>query len=189
MQMDQIANSFLSNSCAPEVCYVIVSADGGASYVGTTNCIERRLRQHNGYGGARYTRGRRPWRLLCCVDGFVSRAQCLSFEWHVKHVRGVSLTLNTQKTKRTAATRCNVQHRRAQQLHIAEQQGRWWQRHPPRPAAALRVRWFNDIIPNAQAPPLPEKHFNELDDQLVPALLTPANSHAISQKPSSPSTL
>ena len=45
--------------------YLLECADG-TLYCGITNNMDRRLSQHNGQipGGARYTRGRRPLRLL-----------------------------------------------------------------------------------------------------------------------------
>ncbi len=45
--------------------YILRCADGSL-YTGITTDLERRLREHNGElpGGARYTRGRRPVRLL-----------------------------------------------------------------------------------------------------------------------------
>lgn len=45
--------------------YLLECADG-TLYCGVTNNMDRRLDQHNGQipGGARYTRGRRPVRLL-----------------------------------------------------------------------------------------------------------------------------
>ena len=47
--------------------YLLECADG-TLYCGSSTNPERRLAQHNGLsrGGARYTRGRRPVRLLAC---------------------------------------------------------------------------------------------------------------------------
>ena len=46
------------------VCYILKS--GNRTYNGSTNNMRRRLRQHNGEikGGAKYTRGRRPCRII-----------------------------------------------------------------------------------------------------------------------------
>lgn len=45
--------------------YILKCADG-TFYIGKTTDIKRRLRQHNGeiVGGAKYTRGRRPVKLV-----------------------------------------------------------------------------------------------------------------------------
>jgi putative endonuclease len=44
-------------------CYILACSDG-TYYTGWTTDPERRLRQHNRGAGARYTRGRRPVRLV-----------------------------------------------------------------------------------------------------------------------------
>ena len=43
-------------------CYLLRCADGSL-YTGVTTDVERRLREHNGTGGARYTSSRRPVQL------------------------------------------------------------------------------------------------------------------------------
>lgn len=57
--------------------YLLCCADG-TLYTGIARDVQRRLRQHNGElaGGARYTRGRRPVKLLWVEDcGGRSEAQ------------------------------------------------------------------------------------------------------------------
>lgn len=58
------------------------------SYVGVTNSLPRRLRQHNGElkGGARYTHAHRPWRFLA-IFVVANRHDALSIEWKIKHCR------------------------------------------------------------------------------------------------------
>lgn len=41
----------------------IVECSDGTLYTGWTNCIERRLKEHNSGKGAKFTRSRRPVRL------------------------------------------------------------------------------------------------------------------------------
>ena len=54
-----------SANTATWLVYLLECADG-TLYCGVTNNMDRRISQHNGQipGGARYTRGRRPVRLL-----------------------------------------------------------------------------------------------------------------------------
>jgi len=56
------------------------------SYVGVTNSLPRRLRQHNGevVGGARYTQANRPWAFFA-VFVVGNRHDALSIEWKIKH--------------------------------------------------------------------------------------------------------
>jgi putative endonuclease len=52
------------------VCYLVCCADG-TFYCGITNNLEKRLAAHNAGEAAKYTRGRRPVRLMhfeYCVD-------------------------------------------------------------------------------------------------------------------------
>jgi predicted GIY-YIG superfamily endonuclease len=45
------------------------------------------MRQHNGEitGGAKYTRGGRPWRLVAHITGFKTKTHALQMEWAIKH--------------------------------------------------------------------------------------------------------
>ena len=74
------------------LCYVIESANKRCTYVGITNNLQRRLRQHNGdlAGGAKYTSrdGLRPWSLVMTISGFQSHKEALQFEWAYHHTKG-----------------------------------------------------------------------------------------------------
>lgn len=67
--------------------YIISSLSQTRTYIGYTNDIVRRLRQHNGeiLGGAKHTRKNRPWKLVCYIKGFKSHKEALSFEWYLSH--------------------------------------------------------------------------------------------------------
>lgn len=69
--------------------YALISATRKYTYIGKTNNLVRRLRQHNGLicGGAKYTRKGRPWSVYLFVSGFQSTSQALCFEWAWKHNR------------------------------------------------------------------------------------------------------
>jgi len=67
--------------------YVLQSqANKKKSYVGVTNKMARRLRQHNGEitGGAKFTRSNRPW-VIVAQFKCEARSRALSLEWNVKH--------------------------------------------------------------------------------------------------------
>lgn len=78
--------------------YLLECADG-TYYCGVTNCLDRRLAQHNGLrpGGAKYTRPRRPVTLLAfriCPD---KRSAC-RLEYAVKAApRGKKLDILLSK--------------------------------------------------------------------------------------------
>jgi predicted GIY-YIG superfamily endonuclease len=70
-------------------CYALISDCGRYTYIGKTNDLHRRLRQHNGEisGGARYTRRGRPWRHFVIVSGFPTNSMACCFEWAWKKKR------------------------------------------------------------------------------------------------------
>ena len=73
------------------LCYLI--GNGRYTYVGITNNLTRRLRQHNKelVGGARYTTMRynpaSPWRPVALIVNIEHHSDALSVEWHVKRRR------------------------------------------------------------------------------------------------------
>lgn len=65
--------------------YLIVN--GSYTYVGITNDLKKRIRQHNGEikGGAKYTKDRGPgWNYALIVSG-LTKSSAYSFEYKVKH--------------------------------------------------------------------------------------------------------
>jgi predicted GIY-YIG superfamily endonuclease len=71
------------------VCYLLFSPTTQRVYTGITNCLSRRMRQHNGAlaGGSRYTSRHRPWKLVCYITGFCSHREVLRYEWRCKRAR------------------------------------------------------------------------------------------------------
>jgi putative endonuclease len=69
--------------------YVLVSEHGDRTYVGITTDPTRRLGQHNGLqpGGARSTRGGRPWTLAVELGPYVDRGTALRLERLLKRRR------------------------------------------------------------------------------------------------------
>lgn len=67
-------------------CYLLESQNKvyrNATYIGFTNNVLRRLRQHNGLmkSGAKRTSFKRPWQIVCTVYGFPTKIAALQFEW------------------------------------------------------------------------------------------------------------
>ena len=59
------------------------------TYIGITNNITRRIKQHNGIctGGAKYTSACRPWKVYGYVRGFgEDKSLVLKFEWRWKYL-------------------------------------------------------------------------------------------------------
>ena len=72
------------------------------TYVGWSNDVVRRLKQHNSGKGARTTRGR-TWVLLHS-EWFASKREAMSREWHLKRERAFRKKL-AQSIKRIARAR------------------------------------------------------------------------------------
>jgi predicted GIY-YIG superfamily endonuclease len=86
----------MSPSQAPYFAYLLNSPSSGRTYTGITTDLPRRLRQHNGTlaGGAKATRGNRPWVCVATVDGFATKGAALRFEsaWKRQRVRNRTMT-------------------------------------------------------------------------------------------------
>lgn len=70
--------------------YLLVSGRSGATYVGVSTDAERRLAQHNGErpGGAKCTRGGRPWTIERVWGPYPDRSAAQRAEHEVKRLRG-----------------------------------------------------------------------------------------------------
>jgi len=71
-------------------CYILYSINEkylNNTYIGKTNDLTRRLRQHNGEiaGGARATKAKQPHNFLCIISGFETENLALKYEWNFKH--------------------------------------------------------------------------------------------------------
>ncbi|AUF82199.1 GIY-YIG nuclease superfamily protein [Tetraselmis virus 1] len=62
----------------------------GRTYIGKTNDLERRLRQHNKeiVGGARATANGSDWKPVMVLSGFDTDSEALQAEWRMKHPDG-----------------------------------------------------------------------------------------------------
>ena len=68
--------------------YVLRSLTRAVTYVGITKDVEQRLSQHNGLvpGGAKSTRGHRPWSLEVTLGPFGTRGYAQSVEYRIKQL-------------------------------------------------------------------------------------------------------
>ena len=67
-------------------CYILTSLHEkylNGTYIGFTDDPLHRIRQHNGEikGGAKFTKRRRPWKLVLVVSNFPNKIAALKFEW------------------------------------------------------------------------------------------------------------
>ncbi len=88
----------------PFFVYLLVSVHHPhQTYIGKTNDLKRRLRQHNGEiaGGAKRTRKYAPWKMVYAVHGFRSEKQALRFEWMWQHPYKSRYTRDTCRALQT----------------------------------------------------------------------------------------
>lgn len=128
------------------VCYTLLSADRRCTYVGITNCMERRLRQHNGElaGGAKSTTRctrRQPWVVACTVTGFRTKIEALQFEWCLHNMRHI--------TTRGLTGRCH-------KLVHACNKVRWTSRAPLACDVPLTIHVQTDDMNMSLLTPLPD---------------------------------
>ena len=63
----------------------IVECSDGTLYTGWTNNLEKRLEAHNAGKGAKYTKTRRPVKLVY-QEQFETKEEALSREYHIKQL-------------------------------------------------------------------------------------------------------
>jgi putative endonuclease len=80
--------------------YVLLNR-AGLAYTGCTTNIERRLEEHNAGKGAKFTKGRGPWR-VARVESFATRGEAQSREAAIKKDRKFK---NALKAKNARASR------------------------------------------------------------------------------------
>ena len=77
----------------PWIVYIIECSTDGSLYTGITNNIEKRLLAHNNGTASKYTRSRRPVRLLKTFE-VGNKSEALKLEYRIKKMsRGGKLEL------------------------------------------------------------------------------------------------
>ena len=66
-------------------CYLLIS--GKKTYIGITNNLKKRIKNHNGKNGAKSTRGMKTWTYHTIVGKFNSRGSAQRFEYYWKHIK------------------------------------------------------------------------------------------------------
>ena len=64
--------------------YILECSDG-SYYCGWTNNIDKRIESHNAGTGSKYTRNRRPVKLIY-LEEFATKEEAMSREWHIKQL-------------------------------------------------------------------------------------------------------
>lgn len=65
--------------------YIVRCSKDNSLYTGTTNNLERRIKQHNDGTGAKYTKGRRPVTLVKYFK-VESQSEALKLEYKIKQL-------------------------------------------------------------------------------------------------------
>ena len=83
---------------------MLVSEASGATYVGVSIDPARRLAQHNGLtpGGAKSTRGARPWSIGATFGPYALRGEAQQVEHRVKRLRGRARLEFAEESPRTS---------------------------------------------------------------------------------------
>lgn len=69
----------------------IVECITGQYYTGYTTDIDRRIREHNSGVGAKYTKYRRPVKLVYCKE-FNSKSEAMKYECYIKSLTRLQKT-------------------------------------------------------------------------------------------------
>lgn len=87
-KLKKVIQKATAHSQGDHVCYLLQSrSKPSCSYIGYTNNLNRRIRQHNKEikRGAKATSSKGPWNVVAWIDGFATRVQALQFEWAWKN--------------------------------------------------------------------------------------------------------
>ena len=63
----------------------IVKCSDGSLYTGWTNNLEKRIKDHNAWRGAKYTKTRRP-DVLVYKEEFPTKQEAMKREWEIKRL-------------------------------------------------------------------------------------------------------
>ena len=77
---EKVWHLYILGSCNPD--------HKNSTYIGITNDIEKRLRQHNKEikGGAKCTKSKGPWQHILYMTGFSDKVSVMQAEWKLKNM-------------------------------------------------------------------------------------------------------
>ena len=105
--------------------YILECSDG-SFYTGWTNNLERRVKAHNAGKGAKYTKSRKPVKLVY-FETFLTKQEAMRREWEIKQLSRVEKWKLIQAKKqikiqnRTATNRHNGMRKRAVCFFVSKQ--------------------------------------------------------------------
>jgi predicted GIY-YIG superfamily endonuclease len=69
-------------------CYLLYSETKNKTYIGYTNDLQRRIKQHNGIlsGGAKATNCANDWKYIKIIE-VIDKKSALSLEWYWKNIK------------------------------------------------------------------------------------------------------
>jgi len=133
-------------------CYILYSTISNRTYVGITNNLIKRIRQHNGeiVGGAKQTKTGRPWQYLCYISGFPTEKAVRQLEWRLHHPNG--------KPGRRGRIPSKGIEWRIKSLQKVLNLEKWTAEAPSQPDLKLVLQWQVVPIINIKLP----SHYNQI---------------------------
>ncbi|NOG45877.1 MAG: GIY-YIG nuclease family protein [Calditrichaeota bacterium] len=74
--------------------YLIESVETGTYYIGQTNNIDERVNNYHNAGRCKYTKNRRPWKLIA-YKTYTTRSEAMREERRIKNLKSRKETLKS----------------------------------------------------------------------------------------------
>lgn len=69
--------------------YILISESNGKKYIGYTENVENRIKEHNSKRGiSRFTKNKGIWKLLYKEDGYKTKEEAIRREREIKKMKG-----------------------------------------------------------------------------------------------------
>lgn len=140
-------------------CYVLYSLrpDYTWTYIGMTNDLHHRLRQHNGeiVGGAKKTLKGRPWAHVCYISGLETKSIAQQLEWRLQHPGGKPGKKRGPKTKQDISYQLKV-------LEKVLNLDKWTAKSPVQNELFLTIHWCINPPRTIKIPSHYQQIFNKI---------------------------